>query len=237
MLLRDLQHRAVDAIKAHALALALPSRRARARILTEYLWIEEGAESTALHRATGPDAPAWVQTLVDRQLADERRHARLLRELLAGLGTEPPPPPALARAKLWWLERACAPYRDAFSAGPIVALLAAAAQLEATGVRMFARHLAVLEARERATGSADPTAAVMRAILADERRHAKSCAAAARKLVRADERDRFEAMRARIAAIDRAFGVTMALGFWLLIAGRALRDRAVIEPAQRAEAA
>ena len=117
--------------------------------------------------------------------------------------------------------------------GIVLAVAAAAAQLEATGVRMFARHLAVLEAR----APGDPTAAVMRSILADERRHAKSCAAAARKLVRADERARFDALCARIAGIDRAFGVTMALGFWLLIAGRALRDRAEIEPARRAEAA
>jgi len=223
MMLRDLQRRAVDRIKRHAVRMSLRSPRAQARILTEYLWTEEGAENTALHRTFTPSTPAWVDKLVTRQLADERRHAMLLRERLAAMGAAAVrPPPALARAKLWWLERACAPYTRAFAAGPVVVLLAVAARLESTGVRVLRRHLAVLEEH----AAADATTAALRSILADEQRHARSCSIAVDRLVRDDEHTALAELRERIATIDRAFGVTIAAGFWISIAAHAARDRA-----------
>jgi hypothetical protein len=232
MIMRELQRRAVDGIKRHALELSLGSPRAEAQILQEYLWSEESAESDALRRTIDAAAPPiWLGKLIARQLDDERRHAAILRGRLAALGADADrPPPAVARAKLWWLERACARHAGAFAAGPIVVFLAVAAQLEATGVRVFGRHLGVLEARERGAAAAaltapDPTAEVVRAILADEKRHARSCAAALERLVQDEERPALDELRGRIAAIDRAFGVTIALGYWLLIAAHALRDR------------
>ena len=241
--LTDLQRDAVDTIKRHALGMAHGSPRAEAYILTEYLWAEEGTEATALHRTVTGDAPAWLGKLIANQLADEHRHAELLRTRLAELGTPPRPAPALARAKLWWLERALAPYLDAFAAGPVVVLLAVAARLEATGVRVLARHLDVLEARERRTGAVERTATVLRAIVADERRHARSCAAAAERLVGDGERAAFEALRARVATIDRAFGVTLAVRYWIQVAGRVRLDalartkERMIEPRTHSEAA
>jgi hypothetical protein len=223
MSLMAIQREAVDAIKRHAVAMSIRSPRAEAYVLTEYLWAEEGTEQTALHQAIerSVQPPPWLDKLIAAQLADERRHASLLRERLAALGTELRPAPALARAKLWWLERACARYLDAFAAGPIVVLLAVAAQLEATGARVLGRHLGVMERR----AASHPTTAVLRAIVADERRHAKSCAAAADRLVRDDERDQFDALRARVATIDRSFGVTLAVRYWLLVAALAAADR------------
>src|SRR5690606_13860241 len=137
----------VDSIKRHALVISLGSPRAQAHVLTEYLWSEEGAESAVFERMP-PNAPDWLGQLIRRQLVDEQRHAGLLRTRLAELGvTTTRQPPRLSKVKLWWLERVCAPHAHAFAAGPIVVVLAAAAQLEATGVRMFGRHLEVLEAR------------------------------------------------------------------------------------------
>lgn len=218
MRFEQLQRVAVDTIKSSALRLAHGSPRAQAYVLTEYLWIEEATETTALHRAASGEPPPWLAKLIAAHLADEQRHAGLLRARLAELGIEPREPPALARAKLWWLERACAPYLRAFAAGPIVVVLAVAARLEATGVRMFARHLAVLD-------DIDTTAVMLREIVSDERRHAKSCAAAARRMVRDDELARFEDLTAKIAEIDRAFGVTLAVRYWVLLATLATRDR------------
>jgi hypothetical protein len=227
MIVRELQRRTVDGIKRHALAMSIGSPRAEVHILREYLWSEEGAESEALRQTGKAAPPVWLGKLLARQLADERRHVELLRARLAELGADVDrAPPAVARAKLWWLERACAPYAAAFAAGPLVVLLAVAAQLEATGVRIFGRHLAVLEAHERASAMVDPTAEVLRPILADEQRHAKSCAAALDRLVLEEERGALGELRERIAAVDRAFGVTVSLGYWLLIAASALRDRA-----------
>jgi hypothetical protein len=227
MNLQDLQRDAVDAIKRHAARMSLGSQRAEAHILTEYLWCEESSEAEALERALSRGTPGWVGKLITNQLADERRHAELFRERLAALGTAIRPPPALARAKLWWIERAVRPYLDRFAAGPIVVMLAVAAQLEATGVRMFSRHLGVLEARERAKGAIDPTAELIRTIVADERRHASGCAGALARLVSEDEQDDLAQLREQVATIDRAFGVTMAIGHWMWIAAYMLRDRAV----------
>ncbi len=225
MLFATLQRRAVDSIKRHALVMSLRSPRAQTGILTEYLWGEEGAESSALQKTAAAEAtPPWLGKLIGRQLEDEARHAQLLKTRLAALGapTDLGPPPVLAKAKLWWLERACAPYQYVFSAGPIVVMLAVAAQLESTGVRVFGRHLSVLE--EHAAD--DPLAETVRSILADEKRHAKSCAAAVEKLVHTHELDALAELRERIAQVDRAFGITIALGYWVLVASRALRDRA-----------
>src|SRR5258706_1357959 len=118
MTLRELQREAVDTIKRNALVMSLGSPRAEAYILTEYLWAEEGTEQTALHRAIERSVapPPWLDKLIAAQLADERRHASLLRARLDAVGTAIPPAPALARAKLWWLERACARYLYAFAA-------------------------------------------------------------------------------------------------------------------------
>jgi uncharacterized ferritin-like protein (DUF455 family) len=215
-MMRELQRHAVDSIKRHAIELSLASPRAQRKILTEYLWTEEAAETTALDRvALAPGAPAWLGKLVAAQAADEARHVALLRARLAQLGvTAMRPPPKLARAKLWWLERAVAPYLSAFAAGPAVVVLACAAQLEATGVRMFGRHLAVLEER-------DPdgaTTAMLRSILSDERRHARSCAAATERLIQPSERALLAELREQIARVDRAFGVTLSVGFWIGVA-------------------
>ncbi|HUS32611.1 MAG TPA: ferritin-like domain-containing protein [Kofleriaceae bacterium] len=222
MTIRELQRRAVDEIKRHALVMSLGSPRAQAHILTEYLWSEEGAETAALHRTSTSTTPPWVDKLAANQLADEQRHAALLRERLVALGAPTDrQPPSLMRAKLWWVERVTAPYMDAFEAGPVVVLLAIAAQLEGTGVRMFGRHLAVLEQ----SCADDPTTHTLREILSDEKRHAKSCALAVDRLVNDHERTRLEELREKIAKIDRAFGVTISVVFWLMIASYATRDR------------
>ncbi len=219
MTIRRLQHHAVDAIKRHALALSVRSQRAQTQVLQEYLWIEEGAEAIALGRIP-PEAP-WLARLVGRQLEDEARHARLLRARLAELGAELKPPPSILRVKLWFLDRVCAPYLDRFAAGRVVVLLAVAAQLEATGVRMFERHLGVLEQ----LAPDDPTGELLRSILRDERRHVKSCNSAARRLLRDGERVTYDELCDKVAAVDRSFGITISLGFWLNLATTTLRDR------------
>lgn len=222
MPIRALQRRAVDSIKRHALLLSLDSPRAQARILTEYLWTEEGAELAALHRTRSPSTPAWIDKMLGNQLADEQRHATLLRDRLHELGAPTDrQPPSVGRAKLWWIARATEPYMTAFEAGPVVVLLAVAAQLEGTGVRMFGRHLAVLEQY----AADDRTTAVLRQILADEKRHARSCANAVDRLVRDEERPLLDELRDRISGIDRSFGVTISLAFWCMTLANVARDR------------
>jgi hypothetical protein len=223
MPIRALQRRAVDSIKRHALLLSLDSPRAQAHILTEYLWAEEGAETAALHRIRAASAPDWVDRMLGNQLAAEERHAGLLRDRLHELGAPTNrEPPSVGRVKLWWIARATESYMTAFEAGPIVVLLAVAAQLEGTGVRMFGRHLAVLE--EYAAD--DRTTTMLRQIVADEKRHARSCANALERLVRDDERPLVDELRDPIGRIDRSFGVTISLAFWCMTVANVARDRA-----------
>ena len=214
------QRVAVDAIKAHALNLAQGSRRAQVYILTEYLWGEEGPEQAMLARTGGAEPPPWLAKLIAAQLADEHRHARMFRDRIETLGATPREAPPLVKAKLWWLDRACAAYYAKFAAGPIVVMLAAAARFEATGVRLFSRHVGVLEA----SGADRELLEMLRSIVGDERRHARSCAAAAQRLVAASEQADFAELSERIARIDRAFGITLAVRYWLLLAALAARD-------------
>jgi ferritin-like metal-binding protein YciE len=229
------QARAVDAIKAHALGLSLRSPRARRAALTEYLHVEEGAESMALTHALTESArqagASWIEKLLAHQLADEARHAALLRELLGAApagDAQAGPGRGLARLasiKLRWFERVCERHRERFAAGPLVVSMAAAAQAEATGVRVFARHLAVLDEAAARGAGADAAAEVLRAILADERRHARSCAAAADRLVDEHERPALARLRRELVDADRAFGITISVGYWLVTAARAAQDR------------
>ena len=173
-----------------------------------------------LERTGGAEPPAWLGKLIAAQLADEHRHARMFRDRIGELGATPREAPPLVRAKLWWLDRTCEPFYTKFAAGPIVVMLAAAARFEATGVRLFSRHVGVLEA----SGGDPELLAMLRAIVGDERRHARSCAAAAQRLVRVEEAGHFAELSERIAKIDRAFGVTLAVRYWLLLAALATRD-------------
>jgi hypothetical protein len=174
-----------------------------------------------LSRGGAGEPPPWLAKLIAAQLADEHRHAAMFRDRISALGATPREAPLLVRAKLWWLDRACAPYYAKFEAGPIVVMLAAAARFEATGVRLFARHVGVLEK----TGGDAAMIDLLRSIVSDERRHARSCAAAAKRLVRPSEQADFAALDERVATIDRAFGITLAVRYWLLLATLATRDR------------
>jgi hypothetical protein len=203
--------------------LSLRSPSAQAHILTEYLWSEEGAETAALHHTRTPSTPEWLDKLAANHLADERRHAEILRQRLLDMGAPiDRTPPGIVRLKLWWLARATKPFMTAFEEGPTVVLLAIAAQLETSGVRMFARHVGVLE--EHCPD--DRTTVALREILSDERRHAKSCAKAVERLVRDHERAQLAELRERVAAFDRSFSITFSLAFWLAVAGNAARDHA-----------
>ena len=226
--LRRLQARLVHDIKRRALIRTTRSPRSETWLLAEYLWGEECAEGAALAKAIAGTGPAWLGKLLERQLADEARHAELLRARLAELGWRGSVRArggAVVRGKLWLLEQIGSRAARDFSGGEVVPLLACAASLEATGARVFGRHLAVLEAKEEERGRLEPTAHVLRTILADERRHVSGCEGALRKLVTAAEAPALARLRARIAAVDRALGVTSSIALWGVVAGLEMHDR------------
>jgi rubrerythrin len=221
----DAQAHLVDGIKRRAVEASLASPRGEAWILSAYLASEEQAEASSLARTAAAGGPPWLARLIERQLEDEARHARLLRERLAALGAPRDEAPGreglFARGKLWLFARACRGAGARFAAGEIVPLLACALRLERTGVRMFTRHLAVLDASRRG----HETAEMLRAILADERRHVRGCETALSRLVAEHERPALAALDARIARADRAFGVSSSVAMWAIVTAHRLRDR------------
>ncbi len=224
--IEKLQAILVDRFKRRALAHTLVSPRAEAWTLTGYLWAEEGAEGLAVGDALRAEAPPWLRRMLTRQLEDEARHAALLRARLVALGRPARDPSAAAgavlRAKVRRLERLCARAAPRFERGAIVPLLACAARLEATGARVFARHVEV----HAAHGREDDTTRALRALLDDERRHARSCAAALGRLVAPAERPALAALEDEVARVDRALGVSTAAATWVVTTALRLRDAA-----------
>jgi rubrerythrin len=216
------QRRVVDAIKRNAASIALHSPRANQRVVTEYLWTEEGAEAAALrHAASDSNSPEWLQKMLKNHQRDEQRHAQMFRTYLATQGvTTPASPPRWVGAKLWWLQLACQPYQQAFHAGNVVVALAVAAQFEVTGVRIFERHLEVLRAR----APLSPLTDLLTTIVADEKHHAKSCATAVQRLTLPHEHQVLKELQKAVASIDRSFGISLSTMHWLHIAALRIHD-------------
>jgi hypothetical protein len=88
--------------------------------------------------------------------------------------------------------------------------------MERMGVRVFERHLDVLERARAVSGRAHPTAALLAEVLPDERAHVRGCERALERLVASDERAALAGFLARVDRLERRFGVTEALGLWAL---------------------
>jgi hypothetical protein len=133
----------------------------------------------------------------------------------------------LSRFKLAWLRRLGLRATPSFRAGACVPLLAIAFRMEAMGVRVLRRHIAVLRARpgeaaesppasrspalETRDAEPPPTLALLEEILVDEQAHVAACGGALERLIDASERPILDVLVARIDNVDRAFGVTGAL--------------------------
>lgn len=227
-LLHRAQALVVDRVKRRAVLRLHRTARGEAFLLSTYLWAEEAAEKALLSDALH-SAPQWLRAQAKEHLADEARHAALLKDRLAVLGYDAKaPPPAVDRlsrrklAKLRALGRAAAPR---FDAGLAVPALAVAWRMEAMGERVLARHLSALEA---SIAGSHPTIDVLRAILSDERRHVHLCEDALRRLVLPSERKALARLLARVDALERAFGIAGAAALWTL--GAALEAAEKLPP-------
>ena len=85
--------------------------------------------------------------------------------------------------------------------------LAVAWRMEEMGVRVFARHVEVLEG-DRPDA---PLLPLLRQVLGDERRHARACRRSVERLVSEHERAALASLVERIDAMERRLGVLGAL--------------------------
>ena len=208
-LLGRLQAQAVDSIKRHAIARLHRSPSGEALLLELYLWAEEAAGSGAFADLTDLDCPPWLRAVLERHTSEEDRHAVLLRERLAKIGAVPRRPRVgpLSRWKLARLRQVAKRSASSFRAGLCVPYLTLAWRMEVMGVRVLARHVAVLgsETQESATRQ------MLETILRDERGHVCSCEASLKRLVAEEEREALTSLAERIDAADRRFGIVGAL--------------------------
>lgn len=225
---RRFQGAAVHRVKRAAVAQLHHSVEGEALLLRVYLAGEEYAENDALLGRLRALGPSWLSEGIERHLADERRHAALLRARLAALGVDPETrlpggADGLEARKLRRLRALVTNHARDFEAGERVPLLAVAARMEAMSVRIFLRHLTVLEPWERASGTHHPTAGLLRGVVQDELRHVRGCERALERLVKPRELEVLGKLNSDIEAIERSGATRGAVALWAV--GVALRLR------------
>src|SRR6185436_13376202 len=148
-----LRNAALEAIKRPAIRALHGSRRGEATILRVYLEGEEHAEQAVLLDPITETAPEWLRRWMKNHRADEARHASMLRARIVALTGKPDVVTGrmdpVSRWKLRRIERLARASAHRFENGLLVPLLAVAWRMEAMGVRVFKRHVEVLEARAR----------------------------------------------------------------------------------------
>lgn len=243
---KQLQSAAVHQIKRAAVAQLHHSIEGEALLLRVYLAGEEYAENDALLGRLKALGPSWLSEGMERHLADERRHAALLRARMAELGVDPETRlpggvDGLEARKLRRLRALVTNRARDFEAGERIPLLAVASRMEAMSVRIFSRHLTVLEAWERANGTPHPTAELLRCVVQDELRHVRGCEKAIERLVKPRELEALGQLNSAIEAIERSGATTGAVALWTVGVALRLRQagaqRFSFRPGTRAEAA
>lgn len=204
----------VDRIKTRAIVDLHRTARGEALLLEIYLWAEEGGEGDLLSKLTAHPLPVWLTERMARHIADEARHAGLLRARLREMGMSPRPPQidVVSRWKMRALERIVARAASDFREGAKVPLFAVASRMETMGVRVMERHLRALTVIERRLAGRHPARDLLQQIAADERHHVTSCEETLFRLVGQNEARPLRALLKAIDRVDRAFGVLGALG-------------------------
>ncbi len=213
-----LQAALVDRIKRAALRQLHASTAGELLVLRIYL-IGEVATEQALQREEIAERPAWLIRQMDRHLAEEQEHARVLEAALSERGAAPSAgePDWFSQRKIANWHRLAQRHAGQFSQGLLVPAFAIGLCAEQMATRVLQRHCATI-------GQFHPMHRLLRRILNDESRHVRMCTGTLTRLVGASEQAALAALLREIRSIERGFGVTGALG--LYVAGLTLRLRA-----------
>ena len=201
----------LETIKRPAIRALHATRRGEAALLGIYLMGEEHAEEAVLLDAIALDAPPWLSRWLEKQRADEARHARMFRERLRALtGAEPRSAATIDPVSRWKLDRLrklASQFASRFRHGLLVPLLAIAWRMEQMGVRVFTRHIDVLDV----PGADHPTLTLLRKVVTDEKGHVAAVERALTRLTTAPEWNDLQLLVLKIDRIERAFGVLGAV--------------------------
>lgn len=210
----------VDRIKRAALRQLHASRAGELLLLRIYLIGEEATEQTLQHELLA-NPPAWLERQVRQHLLEEQEHSALFAAALRERGMQPPSelrPDRLSQAKIRRWQRIARRHAAHFQQGLLVPAYAIGLCAEQMAERVLSRHCAVLPAEH-------PLQGLLGRVLDDERKHVRMCMRTLGLSVAEHELPRLQQMLAEARAVDRAWGVSGALGLYL--AGVALRLRAV----------
>lgn len=210
----------VDRIKRAALR-QLHASVAGERLLLRMYLIGEEATELALQREVPVQRPAWLVPLMDRHLQEEQWHAQAFAAALAARGDLQPTrrPDRLSRRKIAQWHRLAERHAGAFAQGLLVPAFAIGLCAEQMASRVLQRHCATLPADH----ALQP---LLGRVLGDEQRHVRQCRQILQRLVNAQEQPALSVLLAEVRRIDRAFGVSGALGMYL--AGVVLRVRGAV---------
>jgi len=215
----SLQAWLVDRIKRAALRQLHASRAGELLLLRVYLIGEEATEKT-LQQELMPSAPAWLERQVAQHLREEQAHSELFIAALRERGARPPAalrPDWLSRAKIRAWQRIARRHAPHFQQGVLVSAYAIGLCAEQMAERVLSRHCAVLAPEH-------PLQPLLTRVLQDERKHVRLCTRTLERSVSPAEMPQLQRLLAEARSVDRAFGVSSALGMYL--AGVGLRLRA-----------
>jgi len=218
-----LQARLVHHIKRAALRQLHASHAGERLLLRLYLVGEESSEQ-ALQREMRANAPDWLARQLDQHLADEQLHARLFAQAIAACGNhqqapapeQTPQPDWLSRRKLEHWHALMRRYAPHFDAGALVPAYAIGLAAEQTAVRILQRHCDLI-------GPSHALHPLLSRVLGDEERHTRLCSHTLQRCVAPHEQARLARLMCEARANERRFGMTGAIGMWIV--GVALRLR------------
>ncbi|MFO1250831.1 MAG: hypothetical protein U1E77_06740 [Inhella sp.] len=209
----------VDRIKRAALRQLHASHAGELLLLRIYLIGEEATEKTLQHELM-PSAPAWLERQVAQHLREEQEHSELFAAALRERGAQPPAelrPDWLSRAKIRAWQRIAQRHAPHFRQGVLVPAYAIGLCAEQMAERVLSRHCAVLATRKLP----HPLQPLLSRVLHDERKHVRLCMRTLERSVSPAEMPQLQCLLAQARAVDRAFGISSAIGMYL--AGVGLR--------------
>ncbi len=206
----------VDKIKRVALANFHKSKWGEVLILKLYLKSEELAASNGYFSLDEilAHSPEWLQVEMRRHEKEEQGHVRALENRISNMAAAERDIPLyfFSNSKIKKFHLLAKEYENKFEVGLIVPALVVGLILENLGVRIFKRHIRVLQEID----GKSPTYLLLASLIKDEKRHMQGFLKSLRKLIKPNEFKDYRELRKRALFLDQKGGLRSAIGMLLL---------------------
>ncbi len=206
----------VDKIKSIALTNFHRSRGGEVLVLKLYLKSEELAASNGYFSLDEilTNTPEWLQIEMRRHEKEEQGHVRILENRINSMAAAERNIPLyfLSNSKIKKFHLLAKEYETKFASGLIVPALVVGLILENLGVRIFKRHMRVLQKID----SKSTTYSLLASLIKDEKRHMRGFLKSLRKLIKPNEFQDYRELRKRALLLDQKGGLRSAIGMFIL---------------------